>query len=56
MYASVREGGHNNGQIHIGADDMATIYVNGDQIGETTPDQCAFLIFVLCLCKSCLSP
>jgi len=56
MYASVREGGHNNGQIHIGADDMATIYVNGDQIGETTPDQCAILIFILCLCKSCLSP
>jgi hypothetical protein len=37
MYANVE--GHDNGQLHIGADDSATIYINGEEIGQTTVDQ-----------------
>jgi hypothetical protein len=37
MYANVE--GHENGQLHIGADDSATIYINGEEIGQTTVDQ-----------------
>ena len=28
-----------DGQVHVGADDMVTVYVNGDQIGQSTVDQ-----------------
>ena len=45
MYAVGDPQAGNDGQIHIGADDMATIYVNGDEIAQTTIDQCASLVF-----------
>ena len=27
--------GASDGQIHVGADDMTTVFVNGDRVGET---------------------
>ena len=37
MYAATE--GHDNGQMHVGADDSAIIYVNGERIGDTSVDQ-----------------
>ena len=38
MYPQATNGA-SDGQIHIGADDMTTVYVNGDQVGSTTLEQ-----------------
>ena len=37
MYANVE--GHDSGQIHVGADDSAILYVNGDRVDETSAGQ-----------------